>query len=142
MTGASVRPVPTALRTRAVRAGVVLGAVAVAFVVWAVGVLLAGGDPVVSQGSALRPVGPVAAAVTAGLAGLAGWGLLTALERFVPRRARLTWTIIAAVVLALSMTGPLGSGVDVASTVTLAGMHLAVGATLILGLARSARVRS
>jgi hypothetical protein len=71
------------------------------------------------------------------LAGLAGWALLVVLERF-GRRPRRTWTGIAVVVLALSLGGPLGNGVHTATTITPAGMHLAVGAVLILALRRTA----
>jgi hypothetical protein len=47
----------------------------------------------------------------------------------------------AVVVLALSLTGPLGGAVDTASMVTPAGMHLIVAAVLIPGLGGSAHGR-
>ncbi len=67
-------------------------------------------------------------------------GLLAVLERTAgrPRRA---WTITALAVLALSLTGPLGSAADTASLGVLTAMHLLVGAVLIPGLALSARAR-
>jgi hypothetical protein len=71
--------------------------------------------------------------VTALVAGLAAWGLLALLERTVSRPAR-TYRIIALTVLAISLAGPLGSGVDTSSRLVLLGMHLTVGAALIIGL--------
>ncbi len=115
-----------------------LAGVSAALVVWTVAVPIAGGHPAVKSNGETQPVGMVAVVVAALFAGLAAWALLAILERFV-RRSRLTWTVVAAVVLALSLTGPLGSGVHASAVVTLTCMHLAVGAVLITLLRRSAR---
>ena len=88
---------------------------------------------VVRQGDATRHIGPAAVVVTALIAGLAAWGLLALLERTVRRPAR-TFRIIASIVLLLSLAGPLGSGVGAGTKLALLGMHLTVGAALIIGL--------
>jgi hypothetical protein len=77
--------------------------------------------------------------MTTALAGLAAWGLLTLLER---RSAHATtaWTAIAAVVLAVSLTGPLGNGVDTASKLVLACLHLGAAIPVITLMRRSIRL--
>jgi lysylphosphatidylglycerol synthetase-like protein (DUF2156 family) len=129
---------PPVRRTRAVRVLAVLGAVAAATAVWAAAVPLAGAELTARVNGAPQPIGPGAVIAVSLLAGLAGWALLAALERFA-RRPRRTWTVTAIVVLALSLAGPLGAGAPAATTVVLAGMHLAVGAALIPALRHSAR---
>jgi hypothetical protein len=104
-----------------------------ALLLWAVNDPWAGVDLAVRQGDTIRHIGPAAVVLTALVAGLAGWGLLAVLERTVRRPAR-TFRIIALIVLALSLAGPLGSGVDTSSRLALLGMHTTVGAALILGL--------
>lgn len=75
---------------------------------------------------------------TALIAGLAAWGLLALLERGVRYAAR-TYRIIALVLLVVSLAGPLGSGVGTSSRLVLLGMHLIVGAALIIVLPGSSR---
>jgi hypothetical protein len=118
----------------------VLGAVAAALAVWVVAAPIAGRQLKVRQGGVTDTVGLRAVIVTALIAGLVGWALLAVLERF-GRRPRPTWTVIAVVVLALSLAGPLAEGVDAATKLVLACMHLAVGAVLIPTLPRMARRR-
>lgn len=119
------------------RAAAVGGGAIAALAVWAVAVPVLGVDLHAAPGTnPAQPVGPGHVVVTGLLAGLAGWGSLALLERTVSR-ARTVWTVIAAVVLAVSLSGPL-AGVTAADTVVLAVMHLAVGAVLIPGLARTA----
>jgi len=125
---------PTTTR-RTGRALTVVGGATGALLLWAVNDPWAGLDLVVRQGDTTRQIGPAAVVVTALLAGLAAWGLLALLERTVRRPAR-TFRIIALAVLAVSLAGPLGSGVDTSSRLVLLGMHLAVGAALIIGLPR------
>jgi len=115
-------------RTVAVAAGA-----ASALVLWAVDDVWAGIDLAVRQGDTVQHVGPVAAGVTALVAGLAAWGLLALLERTVRRPAR-TYRIIASILLLLSLLGPLGSGVGTSCKLVLLAMHLTVGAILIVGL--------
>ena len=137
-------------RRRAQRLLAVLGAVMAALAIWVIAVPVAGADLTVRQSGTTQPVGLAAVIGASLLAGLAGWALLALLERRAPRRAdrapaadqgnwaRRRWTAIALGALVLSLAGPLPGGVGTATTVTLAGMHLAVGAVLILGLRRTA----
>jgi hypothetical protein len=126
--------------TRIARIGAVVGAAVAGLIVWIVaqGVLDGGlrapgfGD----QGP--RDVALAAVIVAPVLAGLAAWALLGILERrtSAPRRV---WTIVALVVLIVSLSAPLsGSGVEGADRVALLVEHLAVGAVLIAGLGRTA----
>jgi hypothetical protein len=100
---------------------------------WAVNDPWAGLDIAVRQGATTRHIGPVAVVLTGLVAGLAAWGLLAVLERTVRRPAR-TFRIVALVVLVLSLTGPVSGGVGTGSRLALLGMHLTVGAALIIGL--------
>ncbi|KAB8194667.1 hypothetical protein FH608_015910 [Nonomuraea phyllanthi] len=115
----------------------VIGAPAAALAVWALAVPLAGITLTARMGAAPQPVGPVLVIVASLVAGLAGWALLAVLERRATRPGR-NWTIIALVVLVLSLSGPLTSAVGAAATVVLLLMHLVVGAVLIPGLVRAA----
>ncbi|MEO3824237.1 DUF6069 family protein [Actinomadura sp. B10D3] len=116
----------------------VAGAAAAALALWTLTGPVAGLDPSAETGGELRTIG--AAPVIAGslVAGLAGWGLLALLERIAARAGRI-WTVLALVVLALSLGGPLGSAGDGTSMAVLIGMHLIVAAVLIPGLGRTAR---
>ncbi|MGR6913801.1 DUF6069 family protein [[Actinomadura] parvosata] len=132
--------VPTSTRparTRARRLLVVIGAPVAALAGWGLAVPVGGADLTARMGAGTEPqaVGPVAVVVASLLAGLAGWALLAVLERFTPRAARI-WTIVALIVLALSLLGPLGSAAGLAATLVLTAMHLAVGAVLVNGLPR------
>jgi len=120
-------------RRRTGRALTIAAGAAGALLLWVVDDPWAGIHLVVRQGDATRHIGPAAVVVTALVAGLAAWGLLALLERTVARPAR-TFRIIALVVLVLSLAGPLGSGADTSTRLALLGMHLTVGAALIIGL--------
>ncbi|MGP4102922.1 DUF6069 family protein [Nonomuraea sp. KM90] len=113
----------------------VIGAPAAALAVWALAVPVAGTALTVRMGSGTPTVGPVSVVAASLLAGLASWALLAVLERFTSRPSRI-WTIIALVVLALSLFGPLGIAVGIAATLGLVLLHLVVGAVLVPGLAR------
>jgi hypothetical protein len=125
-------------RVRAVRAAGVAGAAGAGIAVWAVAVPLAGATLSVRLNGAVQHVGPGAVVGTALLAGLAGWLLLAALERFGRRPAR-TWAITAGLLMGASLAGPLHSGVGGGAAAALAAMHLAVGVVLITVLPRTAR---
>ncbi|MCK9877297.1 DUF6069 family protein [Frankia sp. Ag45/Mut15] len=125
------------------RGRVVLGAVGVAVVGWVVAVPLAGvslrvraggggGEPAVVHG-----VGFAMVVVAAVLAGVAAAVLLAVLERRT-RRAGRWWVNIAGATLASSFAGPLRAA-DVATGMALAGLHLLVGVTLLVGFARTIR---
>ncbi|WBB76433.1 DUF6069 family protein [Micromonospora sp. WMMD1128] len=115
----------------------VLAATAATLLGWAVAVPLAGVELTARGGGAEQRVTPVAVAVSTVLAGLAGWALLALLERFTGR-ARTVWSVVAALVLLLSLVGPLTGGVGRAATVTLVILHLLAGAVLVPGLRRTA----
>jgi hypothetical protein len=122
-------------RSGRIRPGATIaGAAGAALALWVLSVPVAGVDLSVGSGSSQQTVGPVAVAVAALLAGVAGWALLAFLERRF-RAGRRVWRITAWVVLALSvLLGPIGAGATGAVLATLAAMHVAVGITLIFGL--------
>ncbi|MET8144026.1 DUF6069 family protein [Sphaerisporangium sp. NPDC005288] len=118
----------------------VAGATLTAVAAWALAGPASGVDLTVRAGDAVQRVGPGAAAAAGLAAGLAAWALLAVLERFTAR-PRLVFTVVAVAVLLLSLAGPLGQAVGVASTLRLIGVHLAVGAAVICGLAWRRRGR-
>ncbi|MFE0421444.1 DUF6069 family protein [Streptomyces sp. NPDC058953] len=114
---------------------------------WAAGLAVLGpvlvwlvADPVlghrlrITQDDQTLDIGAVPVALVALLAGLAGWGLLAALERFGVRRARAIWTGVAVAVLLLSFLPLTGDGMSGGTRTALALMHLAVAAALVPGL--------
>lgn len=72
-------------------------------------------------------------------AALLGWVLLAVLERFAAARALKTWTIVAGVVLVLSLVTPFAVEAAAASRITLVLSHLAVGLVVIAGMRVSSR---
>ncbi|QKW39563.1 hypothetical protein HUT06_40645 [Actinomadura sp. NAK00032] len=102
--------------------------------VWLVADPLLGHRLRIADGERTLDISAVPVVAVALLASLAGWGLLATLERFGPRRARAVWTGVAGAVLAVSFLPLTGDGMDGGTRVTLALMHLAVAAVLILGL--------
>jgi hypothetical protein len=115
-------------------ATVALGVV-VALVGWLVARLVAG--PLsADMGSSVIEVTLLGAGVASAVVGFLGWGVLTMLER--TRRPRSTWIVLASVVLLLSFGGPL-SAVGTGAVVALLCLHVAVGAVLIVGLARTVK---
>jgi lysylphosphatidylglycerol synthetase-like protein (DUF2156 family) len=124
---------------------VVAGAVAAAVAIWVIAVPVLGVDLVAPPGpdeTAPQAVPFVAVVMASLIASLAGWALLAVLERFLSR-ARTVWTVVASIVLVLSLAGPLlgDAGVPVACRITLALMHLSVGAVLITQLSKSSAAR-
>src|SRR5687767_14391663 len=98
----------TALQRLVQRLATAAAAVAGAVLVWLLAVPVAGMDLLVRPGQgAEQHVGVASVALVSLLASLLGWGLLAALERLWPRRARTIWTTVALVVLLLSLAGPL-----------------------------------
>jgi hypothetical protein len=117
-------------RTAARRATAVVLAVLAPLAIWAVTVPVAGLDLTATPiGGTATPVGALALVAGALCAGLSGWALLAVLERRAARPRR-TWTVIALVVLALSLATPI-MGATGAPMLVLLSMHLAVGAVLI-----------
>jgi hypothetical protein len=131
-------PTQSALKARGTA---VLAAVVAAVVVWAIAGPVAGAALDVEMAGQDEPqhVGAGAVVFAALIAGLLGWGLLALLERFTGKAATV-WTVIAAVFLLLSLTGPM-SGTTSGTKAALVCMHLAVGGVLIALLGRSARQR-
>ena len=110
----------------------IAGAVAGAVLVWVIAVPVAGVDLVATPpGGSTMHVTVAAVLVSSLVVGLAGLGLLTVLERRSANGLR-TWTIVAAIVLVLSLASPLG-GQTVGAKLSLIAMHLVVGAVLITG---------
>ncbi|ACQ78559.1 hypothetical protein Bcav_0294 [Beutenbergia cavernae DSM 12333] len=102
--------------------------------VWLVGAA-AGVGPVVVDGT---EVGVVAVVVAGLVAGLLGWGVRALVGRIARRRGRtgqVGWLVTCAVVLLLSLSGPLGAEGGAAVTVLVAE-HVVVGAVIALGLRR------
>jgi hypothetical protein len=117
-------------RSAARRATAVALAVLAPLAICAVAVPVVGLDLTATPiGGTATPVGALAVVAGALCAGLSGWALLAVLERRATRPRR-TWTVIALVVLALSLATPL-MGATGASLLILLSMHLAVGAVLI-----------
>ncbi len=75
---------------------------------------------------------------TALVAGLLGWLLLAGLDRRTPR-SREAWTRAALLVLAVSLALPLAAATTTSAAIGLIALHLAVGAVVIPGMARTAR---
>jgi len=120
------RPVPVWL--------VALTAVALALVVWGLAVPVAGVDLV--AGTPPQTVGAASVVVVTVVVTLAAWGVRTLLRR----RRPLAWWLTCGAVLVVSLLGPLG-GTSPAAVATLVALHLAVGATVAVGLdPRRARV--
>jgi hypothetical protein len=125
---------------RRTRVLAVAGAALAALAGWAIADPVAGVDLTVRQGPDATPqeVGPAAVVLVSVLAGLAAWAALAVLERISASAGR-DWTILAGVVLVLSLTGPIAAATTTTGKAALAGMHLVVAAVLVPLLARSTR---
>jgi hypothetical protein len=137
LTSTIQRPTTRTRSLIASRALVVAATVLAAALAWVVIVPLLGTDISVPKGpnSSERTdlvLGPVVFMTT--MASLAGWALLTVLERFTTR-SRTIWTAIAIVVLAVTM--PWDSEFTSSERLALAVMHLVVGVVLIGGFWRT-----
>lgn len=109
-----------------------IGAALVGGVVWLVGASL-GADVVVRTGAATRAVGIAEVLVAALVVGLLGWAARAVLRR-VTGDGRRAWLVLAGLVLALSMAGPLGA-TSPGGMAVLVAEHLSVGLVVMLGLA-------
>jgi hypothetical protein len=95
-------------------------------------------SPRADIGGNVQAISVAQVAVTTVVIGLIAWAVRSGLDRISdhPERA---WTILAVVTLAISLLGPLGSGVDGASKAVLAAMHVATAAVFIPLMRPSAR---
>jgi hypothetical protein len=126
-------------RTRALGVG---GAVLAALAVWVVAVPLLSVHLLVRFGSGAAETVGVDYVVGASLiASLAGWALLVMLERRTSG-ARSIWTVVAIVVLLVSVSLPLSIATTTGSKTVLALMHVAVAVVLIPVLRRGATSRN
>ena len=128
---------PRALGVRGARALGVVGAAIAAAAVWAIAVPLLGVQLQVRfPGGALQGVGIEAVLISSLLGSLVGWGVLALLEQRTAR-ARALWTGLAAASVLASLSLPVIAGATISTKVTLALMHLAVGAVFIPAMRRA-----
>ena len=120
-----------AFRRRTPAWAVPLVAAFVGVVVWAVG-RTTGAELEVRVGAGTRVVGVVDVIVAALVAGLAGWGVRALIRRLTGGGDRL-WLGLCAVVLLVSLLGPLGAATPAAAGLLVAE-HVAVGSAVALGL--------
>lgn len=111
---------------------VAVTAAGVAALVWCLVTQVASVDLAVREGSGVREVNLVSVVVTALVVALAGAGFLRVLQRRT-RRGLAIWTVVAVVVLVLSLVGPAGA-VSWSAGLGLAMLHLVVGMMVIVGL--------
>lgn len=120
-------------RRRLPRRVVPLAAALAAAVVWAAGTAT-GVELAARSGTTTQDVGLGSVVVVALVVGYAGWGVRALLDRTRSGGER-AWLVTCAVVLAVSLLGPLGA-VSPGAGAVLATEHLAVGAVVALGLRR------
>jgi Family of unknown function (DUF6069) len=96
---------------------------------------LAGSDLVVRTGSGTQQIGLVSVLVTAIVVSLVAGYLLRLLERRTPR-GRLIWTWVALGVLLVSLLIGPPAARSLADGLVLAGLHVLVGAVVIVGALR------
>jgi heme A synthase len=96
-------------------------------------------DLVVGAGARTQNVGVASVVVSSVVVTYAGLGLLRVLRRRTPHADR-TWTVVAALVLVLSLTGPSGAG-SLAAGLALGLLHLEVAAVVVGTAVRTAGPR-
>lgn len=122
--------------------GWILLAVAAALFVWLIAVPILDTSLVVKFGAApSQTVTPALIAVVVTVSGLVAWALLSMLNRLA-KGGQTVWRIVAAVVLAFSLSGPVFGGTMPATKVTLILMHLIVAAVLVAGLPAAGTTRA
>jgi hypothetical protein len=114
--------------TTVVVAIVTLSAAFAAIAIWTIAVPVAG----ITLLAGGLTVSPAAVALVSLGSGFAGGISYTIMRQF--RGGTVMWTVLGCSVLTVSMAGPLMSGANGATVAVLELMHLAVGATTILGL--------
>jgi len=130
----STSPTTSARRPRPVPVWtVVAAAAAAALAVWCVAVPLTGATLAVAGSRGTTTIGPAAVAGTAVVAALLAWPVRAVLARSGHGPHVLVWRLTCAVVLLLSLVGPLGA-TTAAGSCALVAMHVAVGAVVVVGL--------
>jgi hypothetical protein len=125
---------PATARVARSRVLSVTGATLAAAAVWVVAVQLLGTHLLVRFGAGAPQTVGIGLVVGATLvASLCAWGLLALLENRTAR-ARTIWTVVAVVVLLVSLSLPLTAGVAVSTKAALALMHVAAASVLIPSL--------
>lgn len=126
----NTRDTPRAVGTWKRRLAVVAGAVVAAVVLYLILTVIVGdlNAPAPTGQEGTINVGMVI--FSSAFASLLAWALLAVLEKFTAK-ARVIWTVVAAVVFVLSLGGPLGGDVDTGSRVGLLLLHVVVAAVLI-----------
>lgn len=109
----------------------VVVALAAALLIWLAGLAL-GIVATVHFGSDTVAVGLPSIIGAVALAGIAAWGV-DALVRHKMRHPQRVWLTICAVVLAVSLLGPLTQAVSLVSATVLLLMHVAVAIVIALG---------
>ncbi|ROS23819.1 DUF6069 family protein [Cellulomonas sp. PhB150] len=118
---------------------VVLAAPIAALAVWVVAVPIAGVELAVPGAGDGSTVGPAAVVLFAALVVLVAWPVRTWFARRADRAqldpcaAPVGWRVTCAVVLAISLLGPLGA-LDAGAVIALSVMHGVVGAVIVTGL--------
>ncbi|WP_232498503.1 DUF6069 family protein [Agromyces humatus] len=125
-------------RRRYGRVAILVAAVAGPLVVWAIAVPIARIDLTAGTGPAAPTVTPSSIVVAGLVMGFGAWGVIAVLERFSTRSGRI-FAIVGWTVLVLSLLGPVVTGATGVVLAVLLAMHLATGATLIIGLPLAAR---
>ncbi len=110
-------------------------------IILAIARIINGAYPLASVGDDVQSIGFGRVIGITLVVGLLGWGLLLLLERTTARAATI-WLAVAIMILLLSFLGPLGSGENTSSKVTLALMHVAVAVTIIPAMWRLATMPS
>jgi hypothetical protein len=113
---------------------VTTGTAGLAYLAWRAG----GVHLSVKSGQGTFEVGLVSVLVTAAVVSVAGLGLLSFLERRDPRRGLQAWTLLACIVWAGSLLGPLGA-TSPSAGLALLSLHLVVGSTVVVGARRTRR---
>jgi hypothetical protein len=113
---------------------VIAAAAVLALGLWAIARFL-GVDLTVGEGHAARQVGAIDVLLATAVAGLAARAVHLVLIR--RRRTARWWPFVGSTALAISVIGP-SYLADGAAAVVLIGMHLVVGAVVIVGFARYA----